>query len=121
MAGPLTKRSIVITPRTAEMLSEMDERLGLDAVDQKVNDLLCDALPPTTSLGTENGCMTSALHNERRALKICINNANHGPAAKGGRCQACWDKKKRSENAGSWWKRFAFSWAVIAAAMGRIR
>jgi DNA-binding CsgD family transcriptional regulator len=40
---------------------------------------------------------TSDLHNERRAKKICINNATHGPSVKGGRCQACWDAKLAGE------------------------
>ena len=34
---------------------------------------------------------------ERRALGVCENNADHGAAVKGGRCQRCWDKKLAGE------------------------
>lgn len=40
---------------------------------------------------------TKKMHDARRAAGVCINNADHGPAAKGGRCSACWDSKKTSE------------------------
>ncbi len=38
-------------------------------------------------------------HDERRAAGICINNASHGPAFKGGRCETCWNIKKAGEAA----------------------
>lgn len=39
-------------------------------------------------------------HAVRRALGVCINNASHGPAWKGGRCYACWTAKESARRAG---------------------
>ena len=37
------------------------------------------------------------LHGARRKAGVCINNATHGKARKGGRCLACWNKKLKAE------------------------
>lgn len=42
---------------------------------------------------------TRRLHELRRQLKLCINDETHGPAKKGGRCDACWETKCAAERA----------------------
>lgn len=37
------------------------------------------------------------LHDERRRLGVCIQNPKHGPAFRGGRCLACWNRKLAAE------------------------
>lgn len=36
-------------------------------------------------------------HDRLRASKLCIASKHHGLAVKGGRCQACWDRKLKRE------------------------
>ena len=40
---------------------------------------------------------TKKVHDRRRKEGICIQNKNHGPIHKGGRCLSCWIKKLAAE------------------------
>jgi hypothetical protein len=55
------------------------------------------------------------LHAKRRKAKVCINNATHGKAYKGGRCKLCWDAKLQAQQAKRKEKRRLIALALFDA------
>lgn len=42
----------------------------------------------------KHAAQTRRKRERMRAAGVCVNGWSHGQAVKGGRCQACWDKKR---------------------------
>lgn len=55
--------------------------------------------PKTEDQKVANLSSQKKLHDGRRQIGVCINNATHGHAVKGGRCKLCWEIKLSGERA----------------------